>query len=198
MIKIRIAEVFDAEELLKIYKPYVENTAISFEYTVPDIEDFKGRIENTLKKYPYLVAVCDNEIVGYAYAGAFKSRAAYDYSVETSIYIKEGHKKQGIGKLLYSALFDALKLMNITNVNACIAMPQKENAYLDSSSMYFHEKMGFQLVGTFHSCAYKFDSWFDMIWMEMNILPHVVPPTEVICFDSIKDDFLNLIQNKNI
>lgn len=97
-ISIRVATPEDAEELLAIYAPYVENTAITFEYTVPSVAEFRQRIENTLNNYPYLVAVSQGEIVGYAYAGEFKAREAYAYSVETSVYVKQGMTRGGIGR----------------------------------------------------------------------------------------------------
>ena len=126
----RIARGEDAEKLLEIYAPYVENTAITFEYEVPSIEEFRERIEHTLSRYPYLVAERGGEIMGYVYASAFKTRAAYAWAVETSIYIRTDAKHLGLGKLLYTALEGALKLQNITNVNACIAHPTVPDEYL--------------------------------------------------------------------
>ena len=108
-IKIRVASTEDAGELLEIYKPYVEYTAITFEYEVPDIEEFTNRIKNTKKTYPYLVAEYQGEILGYAYAGAFKERAAYDWAVETSIYVRQNQKRMGVGSLLYEKLEEILK-----------------------------------------------------------------------------------------
>lgn len=86
-IVLRTAKPSDADKLLEIYAPYVETTAITFEYEVPSVDEFRQRIENTLKKYPYIVAIKDDKIVGYAYAGTFKSRAAYDWDVELSVYL---------------------------------------------------------------------------------------------------------------
>ena len=119
-ISIRTATPDDAEELLAIYAQYVENTAVTFEYSVPSEAEFRRRIENTLKKYPYLVAVSQGEIVGYAYAREFKAREAYAYSVEISVYVKQGLTRSGIGRELYTVLEKALKAQNIVNVNACI------------------------------------------------------------------------------
>lgn len=182
-IFIRIATVDDAEDLLEIYKPYVEQTAITFEYDVPSLLEFRDRIKNTLLKYPYLVAEMNDEIVGYAYAGSFKSRAAYDWSVETSIYVKMNNKGLGIGRKLYEALESYLKVQNITNVNACIAYPEMEDAYLTMDSVLFHEHCGYQMVGKFHNCAYKFNQWYHMVWMEKYIGPHEIPPKPVIKFE---------------
>ena len=93
---LRIAKPEDAEEILKVYAPYVEKTAITFEYEVPSVEEFRGRIENTLQHYPYLVAEDETGILGYAYAGRFQTRAAYDWAVETSIYIRMDQKRRGL------------------------------------------------------------------------------------------------------
>ena len=98
---IRIATENDAEELLNIYAPYVEKTAITFEYEVPSVEEFRKRIRNILKKYPYIVEEKEGEILGYAYAGVFKNRAAYDWAVETTIYVREDQRKSGVGRALY-------------------------------------------------------------------------------------------------
>lgn len=165
-IEIRPANVSDAKELLGIYSYYVEKTAISFEYDVPTAEEFEGRIRNISEKYPYLVAVCDGKIVGYAYAGVFKNRAAYDHCVETTIYLAQGVEKQGIGKKLYDQLETELKARGIKNLYACIAVCDVEDEYLTNNSWQFHEHIGYTLVGRFHKCGYKFDKWYDMIWME--------------------------------
>lgn len=162
----------DAAELLEIYRPYVEKTAISFEYDVPTLEEFRNRIECILKKYPYLVAVSDGEIVGYAYANVFKEREAYNMAVETTIYLKNGFYNMGIGKRLYTVLEDILKRQNVTNMNACIACAENDDEYVNDNSMKFHEHMGYRMVGRFCKCGYKFNRWYDMIWMEKIIRKH--------------------------
>ena len=172
---VRIAGGEDAEKLLAIYAPYVENTAITFEYEVPSIEEFRERIEHTLSRYPYLVAERGGEILGYVYASAFKTRAAYAWAVETSIYIRTDAKHLGLGKLLYTALEGALKLQNITNVNACIAHPTVPDEYLTLNSEQFHEHLGYRFVGRFTGCAYKFGRWYDMVWMEKLLGSHPIP-----------------------
>lgn len=162
----------DAKDLLKIYSYYVENTAISFEYAVPSEEEFRERINKITSKYPYLVAELNNEIVGYAYAGPFKERAAYDWSVETTIYLNKDSKGMGIGKKLYLALENKLKEQNILNLYACIASPVEEDEYLTKESIEFHHHLGYQIVGEFHKCGYKFNSWYNMVWMEKIIGEH--------------------------
>ena len=155
------------KEILDIYAPYILQTAITFEYEVPTLEAFTRRIEQTLVKYPYLVAEQDGRIVGYAYAGPLHERAAYDWAVETSIYVKMDAKGQGIGKKLYVALEEALLRQHIVCVNACIAYPdQEKDVYLTKDSVDFHAHQGYKMVGEFHQCAYKFDHWYNMVWME--------------------------------
>lgn len=168
-ITIRIARESDTDELLAIYAPYVKETAITFEYTVPTLEEFRERMTKTLMKYPYLVAVQETEILGYAYASEFKNRAAYDWAVETTIYVKQDSRKSGVGKKLYQALEEVLKQQHICNLYACIAYP-------NPGSIGFHERLGYQTIGHFSKCGYKFETWYDMIWMEKMIAEHDLHP----------------------
>lgn len=181
-IKLRTARPDDAEELLKIYAPYVENTAITSEYEVPSVAEFRARIENTLKKYPYIVAERGGELLGYAYTGPFKSRAAYNWAAETSIYVKEGQKGLGLGRKLYEAIETISRMQNILNLNACIVYPKVDDEYLTKNSAKFHEHLGFKYVGEFHDCAYKFGRWYNMIWMEKSIGEHMAVPAAVVAF----------------
>ncbi|MCQ2576651.1 MAG: N-acetyltransferase family protein [Treponema sp.] len=183
---LRPATPDDAAAILKIYEPYVKNTAITFEYDVPSLEEFTQRITNTLKKYPYFVAETDNKIVGYAYAGPLKTRMAYSWSVELSVYVDKEYHGQGIGKVLYTKLEEILKKMNISNLYACIAYTDEDNEYLTQGSPKFHEKMGFKINGKFTKCAYKFGRWFDMIWMEKPIADHIPNQPNMIPFPEIK------------
>ena len=186
-IKIRIASTLDAKALLEIYAPYVKNTAITFEYEVPSLEEFEKRICHTKERYPYLVAEADGDILGYAYASAFHERAAYDWAVETSIYIKEDQKKRGIGKMLYEALEKILAEQNILNLNACIAYPKQEDEYLTKNSVAFHQHLGYRLIGEFYQCGYKFGRWYNMVWMEKHIGEHGENPPKVKSFDEVRE-----------
>ena len=179
---IRVAKEEDAAALLAIYAPYVEKTAITFEYEVPSLEEFQRRIRETLKKYPYLLAEEEGEILGYAYAGAFHARAAYDWAVETSIYVRENEKGHGIGKALYAALEEQLKRQNILNLKACIANPAVEDAHLTKDSIRFHTHLGYRMVGEFYQCGYKFGTWYNMVWMEKHLGEHKKDPKPVIWF----------------
>ena len=171
-VSIRIASPDDAEKLLAIYAPYVEKTAITFEYDVPTVHEFRKRMEHTLERYPYLVAVVGDEIAGYAYTGSFVGRAAYDHSAETSIYVDENCRHGGIGKRLYEAIEEISAAQNIVNLYACIGYPEVEDEHLTMNSVGFHEHLGYKLVGRFEKCGRKFDTWYDMVWMEKIIGEH--------------------------
>ncbi|MEQ8155391.1 MAG: N-acetyltransferase family protein, partial [Clostridiaceae bacterium] len=179
-ITIRMASQADAKEILEIYAPYIRDTAISFEYMVPSVEEFAVRINNTLKKYPYIVAIDSNRIVGYSYVSSFKERAAYDWAVETTIYLRQDCQGKGVGKKLYLAMEEILKKQNILNLNACIAYTDNEDVNLTNASAYFHERLGFKKVAHFTKCGYKFEKWYDMIWMEKIIGEHSPNPKPFI------------------
>lgn len=183
MTKIRDARPEDAERLLEIYAWYVLNTAISFEWTVPTVEEFRARIEKTLRAYPYLVAVREGEILGYAYAGPFVGREAYAWSAELTIYLDHGARRGGIGRQLYEALEERLRQKGIRNLYACIGVPEEEDAYLTRNSADFHAHLGFSLAGKFTNCGYKFGRWYHMVWMEKIIGEHADPgePAQVLC-----------------
>lgn len=172
MMTIRDATVEDAGSLLGIYGYYVENTAISWEWETPTLEEFRGRIQRIQKRYPYLVALKDGVVVGYAYAGPFVGRRAYDWSCELTIYLALEAKGNGLGRALYEELEHRLKQMGILNLYACIGYPEVDDEYVTKNSAQFHEHMGFTLAGTFHKCGYKFGRWYDMIWMEKIIGEH--------------------------
>ena len=171
-MNIRTARPEDAEALVAIYAPYVLKTAITFEYNVPSIEEFRTRIECISAKYPYLVAEANGIILGYAYAGQFRGRDAYRWAVETSIYVDEHHKRQGIGKKLHEALETALKKQGILNMNACITFKKGADEHITLDSIKFHAKLGYRKVAHFHKCGYRFGRWFDIVWMEKAIGRH--------------------------
>lgn len=184
---IRPAVPADAESLLTIYAPYVTDTAITFEYDVPTIEDFRQRISHTLETYPYIVAEREGQVVGYAYAGPFHARPAYDWAVETSIYIDRNYRRQGIGKRLHEAFETSLQAMGILNLNACIAYPAMPDAYLTRDSVAFHRHLGYSWIGEFHQCGYKFNRWYNMVWMEKIIGKHTNKQERVKLFPMIKN-----------
>ena len=161
-MEIRFAKPSDARSLLDIYAPYVENTAITFEYEVPTIEDFANRIEKTLEKYPYLVAEEDGVVVGYAYASTYYARAAYDWAVELSVYVSQDARGQGVGTRLYDALEDLLEQMGYIHFLACISLPNE-------ASLALHRKRGYQQVAHFPKIGYKFNRWHDIVWLQKSL-----------------------------
>lgn len=183
---IRQASVDDAERISQIYAPYVEHTAITFEYQVPSPFEFKQRISATLAKYPYLVA-CRNDglVVGYAYAGTFKGRAAYDWAAELSVYVDAGFCRHHVGSALYGELEKILLRQNITNLYACITYSDTEDAMHNNDSIRFHEREGFVKTAHFHNCGYKFSRWWDMVWLEKFIAPHRAEMKKFIPFSGL-------------
>lgn len=188
-IKLRRACPEDAADLLAIYSPYVKDTAISFETVIPSEQEFRSRIETTLRRYPYIVAFADGQAAGYAYAGPFAHRAAYDWSVETSIYLKQSMKKCGIGRKLHQALEDSLKAQGFLNMCACISVTDHDDPYLTNNSFEFHSHLGYRLVGRFLQSGYKFERWYDMVWMEKSLGDHPKIAAPIIPFSELNIEF---------
>ena len=151
------------------------------------MEEFAGRIRDIQKKYPYIVAEENGEILGYAYGSAFHPRTAYGWCAEMSIYVKHDRRGSGAGGRLYRALESLLAEMGVLNLNACIAVPQKEDEYLTNASVDFHKHFGYKRVGMFHRCGYKFNRWYHMVWMEKMIGEHKSVQPEVKPFPEIQD-----------
>lgn len=159
---IRSAQLADAKAIQAIYQPYVTETAITFEVDVPTVLEFERRITKTLARYPYLVAEVDGKVLGYAYASTYYARAAYDWTVELSIYISKEARGQGIGSALYDALEEELKARGYLRFLACIALP-------NVASIAMHEKRGYVQVAHFPKVGYKFDRWHDIVWMQKSL-----------------------------
>ena len=189
-IRIRVARPEEAKDILEIYAPYVTTSAITFEYAVPSLEEFTGRMKKTLEKYPYLVAEEEKEILGYAYTGPFIGRAAYAWAAEVSVYLKKEKRRMGVGGRLYTALEKISKEQNLLNLNACIGYPEIEDEYLTKNSARFHAHLGYRLVGEFHKCGYKFGRWYNMVWMEKIIGIHSLEPAPFVPFPDLPEKVL--------
>lgn len=163
MIEIRVATPDDARAILDIYSYYIEKT-ISFEYPVPSEESYRNYIKKVLKTYPYLTVYEDDQLVGYCYASAFRERAAYDWSIETTIYLDKDKMRSGIGTLIYSKLFEILKYQGFTMAYSCIVYPY-------DISVDFHKKFGYVECGLYKNCAYKNGRWLNVIMMEKEVQP---------------------------
>ena len=186
-INIRVAHVDDAQNLLNIYAYYVENSALTFEYEIPSLDEFKNRIQSTLKMYPYLVAEFENEVVGYAYAGQFHPRAAYAWNAELYKKKKKGYQRLGIGKKLYQLLEDVLRAQGVVKTIALITFPSDK--YSDFNSMQFHEKMGYSHAGRLESCGYKFGRWYSTLYMDKFINQPISEIQSVKNFDEVRSEF---------
>lgn len=163
-IHVRNVSINDAEAILSIYEPYVEKTAISFEIEVPSVDEIANRITKYTQTHPYLVAVLNDKVVGFAYAAPFSPREAYQYSSEVSIYIAEDIKYQGLGGLLYDALEKKLVASGVVQVISCITAS-------NIASLNFFERRGFKKAGLIPKIGYKFEEWHDVAWLIKTINP---------------------------
>ena len=162
MLNIRKATLDDISDILGIYAPYIIDTCISFETEVPTVEEFTTRIENIMKNYPYLVCEADNKIVGYAYASKHRERAAYKYSADVSVYVASEYQRQGVGKTLYSKLFELLREQGIYTIYAGVSLP-------NDKSVGLHKSLGFKDVGIYRNVGYKLGKWIDVLWLEKTL-----------------------------
>ena len=185
--RVREASAADAAVLAEIYRPYVEETAVSFELAAPDAGTFAGRISETLAAYPFLVCETeDGEALGYAYASRFHPREAYDWSAEVSVYVRQDARGAGVGRALYTELERLLKEQGVRNLYACVAVPRKDNTNLTNDSMRFHAALGFTFAGSFCRCGNKFSQWYDVWWMEKKIGEYDPDPAPFLPYPELK------------
>lgn len=152
---IRLGVPADAVACLRIYRPAIENSIVSFEWTVPTEAEFLERFRTISKAYPWLVFEEGSEVVGYAYASSFRTRIAYQWSIETSVYVAPDRQGQGIGGKLYARLFEELKARGYVNAYAAISLP-------NDASVGFHEARGFRKIGHFEKTGFKNGQWIDV------------------------------------
>lgn len=181
MMHIRAAKPEDAEAIADIYAPFVRETIISFETDPPTTGETARRIEKTLRTHPWLVAVSDRQILGYAYAGPYRSRAAYRWSCEVSAYVADGAHRRGIGHALYTRLFQVLREQSFATALAGIGLP-------NAASVAFHESFGFAHIGIFRGVGYKFGAWHDVAWYDLAIGDLGPSPSEPIAFSAFDPD----------
>ena len=168
-LRIRDAARADTDALLEIYRPYVLDTAVSFELEPPTAAEFAQRIAGAQSQWAWLVAERDGELLGYAYGSAFRSRAAYRWSVETSAYVHAAHRGQGVGRALYERLLALLADKGYCTAYAGIALPNE-------ASVRLHRALGFRDVGTFRRAGRKFGRWHDVSWWQRELRDE--PPAE--------------------
>jgi L-amino acid N-acyltransferase YncA len=168
-LQVRRARPADAAEILEIYGPLVELTAVSFEERVPDPSEMAGRIKDSLD---WLVCEQTSEIVGYAYAGAFHPRPAYRWSAEVSVYVRESHRGAGVGRLLLRNLLEQLTELGIVNAYAGIALP-------NDASIRLFKSFGFERVAHYPKVGFKLGKWYDVAWWGLRLSEGDVPPAEI-------------------
>ena len=177
---IRLIRDSDYAGALAVYTPYVQHTAITFEYEVPSLEEFTKRLNTISQHYPCLVCECDGRIIAYCYGGIHRIKTAYQWSVESTIYVAESHHHKGIAAILYSALFDILRLQGFINVYAGISVP-------GGKSDKFHSRIGFNYLGVFPKIGYKFGKWHDLKWYEYILSERIYDPSAPIPITEIRD-----------
>ncbi|HLV97053.1 MAG TPA: arsinothricin resistance N-acetyltransferase ArsN1 family B [Ktedonobacterales bacterium] len=167
---IRLAHLEDAPAIQAIYAPIVISTPTSFELTPPTVEEMRQRIEQKLLTHPWVVYEAQGKVVGSAYASVYRARAAYQWSVEVSVYLHEQWRGQGIGRALYTSLFALLRLQGFYSVYAGITLP-------NPASVALHETMGLRPLGVYQRVGYKLGAWHDVGWWQGTLQPHLFEPT---------------------
>jgi L-amino acid N-acyltransferase YncA len=180
---IRFATPDDASGILEIYAPFVTETAVTFEEIVPSAAEIAARINQISEKLPYLVYEIDGKVAGYAYACDFRTRSAYRWIKELSVYIHPEFRRRNIARALYYSVIQLLTSMGVTSALACITVPNEE-------SVKFHENFGFRKVGEFEANGYKLGKWHHVGWWEMHLDPdHKAPVDQVIPINNLPESF---------
>ena len=178
---LRIATVADTDAILAIYAPYITGSTATFETEIPSREIFRQRVEEILTTYPYLIAEEDGETVGYAYAHRESERAAYDWNVELSVYVRQERHGAGIGRRLYTALLTLLTLQGVQNAYVRIALP-------NPASEALHARMGFRRLAEHRDTGYKMGEWHTILYMERVLGDHAIPPAPLIPFPQLSPE----------
>jgi L-amino acid N-acyltransferase YncA len=176
---VRVATAADAPAVAELYRPIVAETAISFETEPPDADEMRRRILDTLPVYPWLVCELGGRVAGYAYATRHRTRAAYQWSVDTSVYVAAGDRRAGVGRALYTSLFAILSAQGYFNVFAGIALP-------NPASVALHEAMGFQPIGVYLNVGYKLGAWRDVGWWQLALRDAEAPPQPPLSMEALR------------
>ncbi|MDR7555004.1 MAG: N-acetyltransferase family protein [Armatimonadota bacterium] len=180
MAALRIATRDDAPAICAIYAPIVRETAISFEVDPPSVAEMAHRIRTTLQRYPWIVCAPQRGVLGYAYASPHRTRAAYQWSVDVSIYVAATVRRRGVGRALYAALLEILRLQGFYNAFAGIGLP-------NPASVGLHEAMGFVPVGVYRNVGFKLGRWHDVGWWQRPLREAGDAPTAPVPFAHLRD-----------
>ncbi|MEL7567060.1 MAG: N-acetyltransferase family protein [Dehalobacterium sp.] len=185
---IRLAAESDSNAILQIYAPFITSTAITFECQVPTIAEFRDRMAEIQRKYPWLVCEINNNILGYAYASPFNEREAYNWSVDFSVYVSPQYHGKNIGKAFYFTLFELLKLQGYYNAYAIVVLPNTKSECL-------HESFGFKEIGVCENAGYKLGNWHDVKWYGIKINEYAPSPAKPKSIDEIcsMDEFKTIM-----
>jgi L-amino acid N-acyltransferase YncA len=168
-VGIRFAEELDAAAIQAIYAPYCESSAVSFETKAPSVEEIVQRIHKISGQFPWIVGERDRRVIGYAYGSRHSERAAYQWSVDATVYVSPSAQRTGLGRALYTSLFRILALQGYYKAYAGITLP-------NSASVGLHEAMGFKPVGVYRGVGYKLGRWHDVGWWELSLRPESDEP----------------------
>lgn len=177
--QINLVEESDHAACLDIYAPYIRDTVITFEYEVPTLEEFSERIRSVTRTYPWLVCRYEGKVIGYAYASQYRGRIAYQWSVESAIYIHPDFHRKGIARLLYETLLAILRLQGFFTVYAIVGYPNEQ-------SVGFHKSMGFEAFAVFKKSGYKHGQWRDTLWLQYTLGEYPVEPNDPIEIHTMK------------
>jgi len=166
---IRLANEDDAAQILEIYSPFCRESTVSFETEPPSLDEIRRRIAKTLPSYPWLVCAEGGLLLGYAYGNKHRERAAYVWSVDVSVYVREGRRRGGFGRALYTSLFAVLRLQGYYNALAGVTLP-------NPGSEGLHRAMGFQPVGVYRNIGHKCGGWHDVAWSQLGLLDPAPDP----------------------
>ena len=185
---IRLAKQTDAAAIRDIYAPIVRDTHISFEQVVPAPAEIAARVENTLTQYPWLVCELDGSLAGYAYASAFRSRAAYQWTTETTVYVHSDCLRRGIARALYTSLLALLRAQGYVTAVGVIALP-------NPASIRAHEAVGFYKIGVFRNVGHKAGEWRDTGWWQLDLRPAPSAPESPIPLPALAQErqFMSLL-----
>jgi len=175
---IRPAAPGDAAAILDIYRNFILNTTVTFEETVPTLEQFRARMDSIMAEYPFLVCEDGGRIAGYAYAHRHQSREAYRYSAELSIYLRPHYTGLGIGRAMCDAMVELLRMQGVQTVYSAVSMP-------NDASCALHEAMGFEQAGLWKNTGYKKGRWIDILWYQLALGDYPEKPADLITFDQI-------------
>jgi len=178
--RVRLATVQDAAKVREIYAPIVETTAISFEESTPSVVEIEERITRTLQETPWLVCERGDAFQGYAYAGKFRARAAYQWTVEVTVYVSQNHRGKGVGRVLYDSLLECLRVQGFVTALAAIALP-------NPASVGLHEQLGFEPIGVFPNIGYKLGVWHDVGWWRLSLAESPSAPEPPVLVPSLID-----------